>query len=527
MEALSAGAGGAPLPNGLVVVDVAVVPDVVVVVAAGFAPKSVPALAAGAAVLDDAAGAVVVVAENKEGVVAGAEAAAGAVVEAVDAGVPNNDGLDGADEVAVVEPPRLGKRDGVGAAAVVAAVLAGAVVVEAAGFVPKRLLPPPPLVSAGLAAAAPPLKRDGVEVPLVEAPPKGLGFSAAPVEAGFAPKRLGVPELLAAGCDAGVEADPPPKRLELVCDVDPAAPPPKRLLVCDPWPPAGWLKRLGVGLPGSEGGAPAGVVDPRPPNIGFVGVACPAEAVENKELPVLVLVEGVELAAGLPPPKRLEPPPKGLAPVEELAPAAVVGVLEPPPNTLDDGAAGLFSPEKREFPLPAGGVPVEAAPPNNEPEDGDALVVELPPNNEGAAGLEALLPPKRPPPDAAGCPAAPALSFCALPKEKPVEGVEDWFPNSEVAAGVDEDDAPEVAWVPKEKDMLDAGVFQQIGGALSPVRPVDMKRVAGGRRKSCETVDMPWISRNIGRSRLGRLTRTKSVGAFVSKDGFKAAGGFT
>lgn len=56
----------------------------------------------------------------------------------------------------------------------------------------------------------------------------------------------------------------------------------------------------------SEGGAPAGVVDPRPPNIGFVGVAWPAEAVgANKELPVLALVDGVELAAVFEPPKRL------------------------------------------------------------------------------------------------------------------------------------------------------------------------------------------------------------------------------
>ena len=173
-----------------------VVPDVAVVVAAGFVPKRVPALAAGAAVLDDAAGAVVVALENKEGVVAGAEAAAGAVVEAVDAGAENNDGLDGAAEVAVVEPPRLGKRDGEAAAVVVAAVLAGVAVVEA-GFVPKRVLVV--VLSAGLAAEAPPLKRDGDEVPLVEAAPNGLGFSAAPVEAGFVPKRLGVPELLAAG----------------------------------------------------------------------------------------------------------------------------------------------------------------------------------------------------------------------------------------------------------------------------------------------------------------------------------------
>ena len=92
----------------------------------------------------------------------------------------------------------------------------------------------------------------------------------------------------------------------------------------------------------SVGGAPAGVVDPRPPNIGFVGVACPAEA--NKELPVLALVDGVELAAGFAPPNRPVPdedaPPNGLA--VELAPAAVVGVLEAPPNRLDGDAAGLF-----------------------------------------------------------------------------------------------------------------------------------------------------------------------------------------
>lgn len=422
----------------------AVVPDVLVVVAAGFAPKREGALVAGAAVLDDAAGAVVVVAENKEGVGAGAEAVAGAVVEAVDAAAGNNDGLDGAGEVARPEPPRLGKREGAAAAVVVAAVLAGFVLaVVEAGFAPKRLLLLL-LPSAGLDAEAPVPKRDGDEVPPVEAA-NGLGFSDAPVEAGLAPKRFEVPELLAGGCDAGVEADPPPKRLELGCDAAPA-PPPKRFLACDPWPPACWLKRLGVGLAESEGGAPAGVVDPRPPNIGFVGVACPA--VENKELPVLALVDGVELAAGFAPPNRPGPvedaPPNGLAPVVEPAPAAGVGVLDPPPNMLDGDAAGLFSPENREFGPPAGGVPVEAAPPNNEEPDGDALVVEAPPNSEEPAGFEALAPPKRPPPDAAGCPEAAALSFCALPKEKPLEGAEPWLPNNEVA-GVDEDGAPDVA----------------------------------------------------------------------------------
>lgn len=453
------------MPNALVVVDVVVVPDVVAVVAGGFAPKSVPALEAGAAVLDDAAGALVVAVENKEGVVVAAEAGAGAVVEAVvvavDAGAENNDGFVGA-EVVVEEPPRLGNRDGVEDAVVVAVVLAGAAAVEA-GFVPNRLLllllsaglvaeaPPPKrlllLLSAGLDEGAPPPKRDGVGVPLVEGAAKGLGLSVGPVEAGLAPKRLGVPELLAAGWDAGVEADPPPKRLELVCGVVPDAPPPKRPLAWDPWPPDCWPKRLGVALAESVGGAPAGVVDPKPPNIGgFVGVACPAEAVENNGLPVLAPVDGVELAAGFPPPKRLEPAPKGLAAAVEPAPAAVVGVLEPPPNTLDEEVAGLFSPEKRGFPLPAGGVPVDAAPPNNEPEEGDALAVGLPPPNKAeVAGFEAVFPPKRPPPDAAGCPVAPALSFCALPKEKPVEGVEDWLPNSEFAAGVDEDGAPEVA----------------------------------------------------------------------------------
>ena len=147
-------------------------------------------------------------------------------------------------------------------------------------------------------------------------------------------------------------------------------------------------------------------------------------------------------------------------------------MLEAPPNTLDDDAAGLFSPPKRGLPPLAGGVPVDAAPPNNEGEDEDALVVEAPLNNEEAAGFEALAPPKRPPPPAAGCPAAGALSFCALPKEKPLEGAEDWLPNSEVA-GVDEEGAPEVACVPNEKDMLDAGAFQRLGGESRPLRSVD------------------------------------------------------
>lgn len=434
----AAGIGAAPLPSGVVAVVVAKVPDVLVVVAAGFAPKREGALVVGAAVLDDAAGAVVVAAENKEGAEAGAEAAAGAVVEAVDAGVGNNDGLDGAAEVARPEPPRLGKIEGAAAAVVVAAALAGVVLVVEAGFAPKRGLLPLPL-SAGLAAEAPVLKRDGEEVPPVEAA-NGLAFSDAPVEAGLVPKRFEVPELLAGGCAAGVGADPPPKRLELGCGVAPA-PPPKRPLPCDPWPPACWLKRLGVGLAESEGGAPAGVVDPRPPNIGFVGVACPAD--ENKEVPALAPVDGVELAAGFAPPNRPPPvedaPPNGLAPVV-AGPAAGVGVLEPPPNTLDGDAAGLFSPENREFGPPAGGVPVDAAPPNNE----GLLVVEAPPNIEELAGFEALAPPKRPPPDAAGWPGVAALSFCALPKEKPVEGAEAWLLNSEVA-GVDEDDAPDVA----------------------------------------------------------------------------------
>lgn len=208
------------------------VPDVLAVGAAAFAPKREGVLVAGAAVLDDAAGAVVVVAENKEGAEAGAEAAAGAAVEAVEAGVENNDGLDGAPEVARLEAPRLGKREGAEAAVVVAAVLAGVVVVVVveAGFAPKRVLLLP-LLSAGAAGALLP-NSDGDEVPPVEAANR-LGFSVAPVEAGLAPKRVEVPELLAAGCDAGVEADPLPKRLELDCDVAPAAPP-KRFLVWDP-----------------------------------------------------------------------------------------------------------------------------------------------------------------------------------------------------------------------------------------------------------------------------------------------------
>lgn len=218
-------AGAAPITKGLAIVGLAVVPDSAVV-AAGVAPKRVPALAAGAAVVDDAAGADGVAAENKEGVEAGAGAAAGVVVVGFEAGAENNEGLEVAVEVAVVGPPRLGKRDGPGAAVVVAAVLAG-VVVEA-GFAPKRVLPLPLPLSEGLDADAPPPKRDGADGgPPVEAAPNGLGFSAGPVEAGFAPKRLGPPELLAAGWGVGVEADAPPKRLGLGFDA--AAPPPKRL----------------------------------------------------------------------------------------------------------------------------------------------------------------------------------------------------------------------------------------------------------------------------------------------------------
>lgn len=202
-------------------------------VAAGFVPKREgAALVAGGAALDDAAGAVVVVAGNKEGFEAGADAAAGAVVDAVDAGVGNNDGLAGAPEVAILEPPRLWKIFGEVAAVVVAAVLAGVVVVVVvveAGFAPKRGVVVLVLLSAGLAAGAPAPKRDGDEVPPVEAANRP-GFSAAPVAAGLVPKRVGAPELLAAGWDAGVEADPLPKRFELGCDVAPAAPP-KRLLV--------------------------------------------------------------------------------------------------------------------------------------------------------------------------------------------------------------------------------------------------------------------------------------------------------
>lgn len=165
------------------------------------------------------------------------------------------------------------------------------------------------------------------------------------------------------------------------------------------------------------------MVDPRPPNSGFVGVACPAGVLlENKELLVPALVDGVKLVPVFAPPKRL-------APVVELPPAAgvlppAVGVLEPPPNRLDEDVAGLLIPPKRPPPL-AGGVPVDAAPPNSGGVDEDVLVVAPAPNNDEVAGFEALLPPKRPPPAAAGCAAAPALSFCALPKEKPLEGVED------------------------------------------------------------------------------------------------------
>ena len=109
--------------------------------------------------------------------------------------------------------------------------LAGVVVVVVgAGFAPKRVLLL--LLSAGFAAGALLPNSDGDDVPPVEAA-NGLGFSVAPVEAGLAPNRDGVPELLAAGCDAGVEADPPLKRLELGCGVAPVAPP-KRLLGCDP-----------------------------------------------------------------------------------------------------------------------------------------------------------------------------------------------------------------------------------------------------------------------------------------------------
>lgn len=201
---------------------------------AGFVPKREGALVAGAAVPDDAAGAVVVVAGNKEGAEAGADAAGGAVVDAVDAGVENNDGLDVAPDVAILEPPRLRKGDAAGAAVVVAAVLAGVgvvVVVVEAGFVLKRVLLLL-LLSAGLAAGAPVPKRDGDEVPPVEAPNR-LGLSVAPVAAGLALKRVEAPELLAAGWDAGVEADPVPKRFVLGCGVAPAAPP-KRLLGWDP-----------------------------------------------------------------------------------------------------------------------------------------------------------------------------------------------------------------------------------------------------------------------------------------------------
>lgn len=201
---------------------------------AGFVPNREGAPVGGAAVLDDAAGAVVVVAGNKEGAEAGADAAGGAVVDAVDAGVENNDGLDVAPEVAILEPPRLRKGDAADAAVVVAAVLAGVgvVVVVKAGFVPKRVLLLL-LLSAGLAAGAPVPKRDGDEVPPPVEAANGLGFSVAPVAAGLALKRVEAPELLAAGWDAGVEADPVPKRFVLGCGVAPAAPP-KRLLGWDP-----------------------------------------------------------------------------------------------------------------------------------------------------------------------------------------------------------------------------------------------------------------------------------------------------
>lgn len=136
------------------------------------APKSDFAAAGAEAAVDVAVGAAVVVAENKEGLEAGAELVAG------------------------VEP-RPEKRPPVDEVVAAGAVVAGVVV--AAGLAPKAeaVLG---ACSAGFVDAAPPKRVDvGVdEAPLAAAPNRPPGFWVVPVADAAPPKRAD-PELLAAG----------------------------------------------------------------------------------------------------------------------------------------------------------------------------------------------------------------------------------------------------------------------------------------------------------------------------------------
>lgn len=225
---------------------------------------------------------------------------------------------------------------------------------------------------------------------------------------------------------------------------------------------AGWPKRLVEGLDESAGGAPAGVVEPRLLNIGLAGVAWPGVVEAKRPLPPAPEA-GVEPVPGafpvLAPNKFDDPeapappksPPPVVAGVEPLA-AVVVGVLEEPPNRLDE--AGLEAPPKS----PPGAVPVEAGvvpdPPNSEA-PGEAVPA---PPNKPPAGFAALLLPEFKPPNKFDWLLFGVLLWFAVPKVKPLAGVEDCALGKMDDVAVAEEDAgaevPGVLLPPKLNDMF-------------------------------------------------------------------------
>ena len=390
---------------------VVVVELVAALLSAGLLPKSELVAAAGAAV---------VVVPDVAVVAAGAAAvlAAGAVVAA---GVePNRPPVAGADVAAGVEvagfaPNRLLAAAGAGAAEVAAveagadepavaakrllvdvlfppvaaakglaaAVVAGAAAVVAAGFAPKRLD-----AVAGVALAC--CDCDVVAEALPKRPP-AVEVGAA---SGFLPKRPPALEVLLSFAAAANSEEPPAAGAAagVVELVFPNMPPP-----VDGWaagvlpnrPPA--LGACACGCPKGDAaawvgyeagcvvveavGAPAGVVDPRPPNKppdGFAGVAWAPAAAPNSELPVLLLLCAF--------PKR--PPGAGA----EVAGVDVLLPKRPPDVAVVDV-------------VDTAGAAEDAAAPNGF---GDAVALLFPkrPAPFDAAGLAALL--KRPPP-VAGC----------------------------------------------------------------------------------------------------------------------------
>lgn len=218
------------------------------------------------------------------------------------------------------------------------------------------------------------------------------------------------------------------------------------------------------------------MVEPRliPLNIGFAGVACPGVVEANKGPPPVAPEVGVEPVPGAFPvlaPNKLAPgcaPPNIPPPVEprvEPPAAVVVGVLEGPPNMLDE--PGLAPPNRLPPAVPDGADGVVVGPPKDGVPDGGVPVV-LPPPNRPPAGLDALLlpmlpnrPPPLPPP--AAWPPPVALLLCVLPNEKPLPdpGVEDCaLPKMFDGAAVDDEVGAEVPGAPPPKlnDMIDEDI---------------------------------------------------------------------